>query len=102
MQPYQNINVLKRLGSNVGKEKRNEWIQFYLKKGFKSLEQLLRETSGKYSVGDEVTIADLALVPQVLIELNFFLIKVIMIHFLFYSGLLSLAFQYRLERISNC
>jgi maleylacetoacetate isomerase len=72
MQPYQNTNVLKRLVSNEGEEKKNEWIQFYLKKGFKSLEQLLRETSGKYSVGDEVTIADLALVPQVLIELNFF------------------------------
>ncbi len=65
IQPYQNTNVLKRIETNEGEAKRNEWVHFYLHKGFKALEEALKQTSGKYSVGDEVTIADLALVPQV-------------------------------------
>ena len=65
IQPYQNTNVLARIQSNEGSEKRLEWVQFYLHKGFRALEVALSETSGKYCVGDEVSIADLALVPQV-------------------------------------
>ena len=48
-----------------GEEKKLEWLNFYLSKGFRALEQTLTETSGKYCVGDEITIADLCLVPQV-------------------------------------
>ena len=47
-------NVLKRLVENEGEEKKTEWVQFYLHKGFRSLEVALKETSGKYCVGDEV------------------------------------------------
>jgi glutathione S-transferase len=49
----------------VGEEKKNEWIQFFLHKGFRSLEAALHQSSGKYCVGDELSIADLCLVPQV-------------------------------------
>nr|UOU03305.1 glutathione S-transferase zeta 3 [Brachionus rubens] len=65
IQPYQNTNVLKRLVNEIGEEKKNEWLHHYLTKGFKAIEAALVETSGKYCVGDEVTIADLCLVPQV-------------------------------------
>jgi maleylacetoacetate isomerase len=65
IQPYQNTNVLKRLVRDMDEEKKNEWLQFYLTKGFQAIETALRETSGKYCVGDEVSIADLCLVPQV-------------------------------------
>jgi maleylacetoacetate isomerase len=65
IQPYQNTNVLKRLTEELGEEKKNEWLQFYLGKGFRSIEAALRETSGKYCVGDDITIADLCLIPQV-------------------------------------
>jgi maleylacetoacetate isomerase len=65
MQPYQNANVQLRILQNEGPEKRNEWVQFYLGKGYEALEAALVESSGKYCVGDEVTIADLCLVPQV-------------------------------------
>ncbi len=51
--------------ANQGEEKKNEWLQFYLHKGFRAIEAALKETSGKYCVGDEVSIADLCLVPQV-------------------------------------
>lgn len=65
IQPYQNTNVLKRLAQELGEEKKNEWLQIYLRKGFQAIEETLKETSGKYCVGDEITIADLCLVPQV-------------------------------------
>ena len=51
---YNEQNVLKRLVENEGEEKKTEWVQFYLHKGFRSLEVALKETSGKYCVGDEV------------------------------------------------
>jgi len=65
IQPFQNTNVNKRVADYAGDEKRTEWIQFYLHKGFRGLEAVLAETSGKYCVGDELTIADCALVPQI-------------------------------------
>lgn len=65
IQPYQNTNVLKRLVEYSGSEKKDEWLNFYLSKGFRAIESVLKETSGKYCVGDEISIADLCLVPQV-------------------------------------
>jgi maleylacetoacetate isomerase len=79
MQPLQNSSVL----AMVGEEKKLEWLDLFLKKGFKALEETLKITSGKnsklhinyfkiiylsgkYCVGDEITIADLCLAPQVL------------------------------------
>ena len=61
IQPYQNLNVLKR----IAKEKKYEWLYFYLSKGLRSLETTLKVTSGKFCVGDELSIADLCLVPQI-------------------------------------
>ena len=53
------------MAANQGEEKKNEWLQFYINKGLRSVEELLKETSGLYCVGDEVSVADLCLVPQV-------------------------------------
>ncbi|KAG7170260.1 probable maleylacetoacetate isomerase 2 isoform X2 [Homarus americanus] len=61
IQPLQNLSVLQK----VGDEKKMEWGHFYINKGFVALEQLLAGCAGKYSVGDEVTLADCCLVPQV-------------------------------------
>ncbi|VDI84241.1 maleylacetoacetate isomerase [Mytilus galloprovincialis] len=61
IQPLQNLVVLQKIGD----EKKNEWGQFWINKGFVALEQLLNKTAGKYCLGDEVTMADLCLVPQV-------------------------------------
>ena len=65
IQPYQNANVLKKIVEYQGEEKKTEWINNYLTKGFRAIEALLQKTSGKYCVGDEVTIADCCLIPQV-------------------------------------
>ncbi|XP_013084764.2 maleylacetoacetate isomerase-like isoform X1 [Biomphalaria glabrata] len=59
IQPLQNSTVLEKVGD--GKE---EWARSFIVKGFQALETLLKQTSGKYSYGDTVTMADLCLVPQ--------------------------------------
>ncbi|KAJ1104737.1 hypothetical protein NDU88_002146 [Pleurodeles waltl] len=61
IQPLQNLAVLKQ----VGEEKMVSWAQHYITRGFQALEQLLQDTAGKYCVEDEVSMADLCLVPQV-------------------------------------
>ncbi|KAK4307484.1 hypothetical protein Pmani_020750 [Petrolisthes manimaculis] len=61
IQPLQNFSVLQR----VGEEKKMEWGHFFINRGFIALEELLSGCSGKYCVGDEVTLADCCLVPQV-------------------------------------
>ncbi|XP_014341459.1 maleylacetoacetate isomerase isoform X3 [Latimeria chalumnae] len=61
IQPLQNLYVLKK----VEDDKRTEWAQHFIGKGFQALECLLKETAGQYCVGDEVSMADLCLVPQV-------------------------------------
>ncbi|XP_078418102.1 maleylacetoacetate isomerase isoform X4 [Cetorhinus maximus] len=60
IQPLQNLNVLQKLG-----DEKLEWAQCFIINGFQALESLLQQTAGRYCVGDEVTMADLCLVPQV-------------------------------------
>mmetsp|Transcript_19654 Transcript_19654/g.75413 ORF Transcript_19654/g.75413 Transcript_19654/m.75413 type:complete len:213 (+) Transcript_19654:22-660(+) len=61
IQPLQNLKVLKA----VGAEKKMEWGKRWIKEGFEALEPLLAQSAGQYSFGDQVTLADLCLVPQV-------------------------------------
>ncbi|XP_011534973.1 maleylacetoacetate isomerase isoform X1 [Homo sapiens] len=56
-----NLSVLKQ----VGEEMQLTWAQNAITCGFNALEQILQSTAGIYCVGDEVTMADLCLVPQV-------------------------------------
>ncbi|XP_059706041.1 maleylacetoacetate isomerase isoform X3 [Haemorhous mexicanus] len=55
-----NLSVLKQMG-----DKKMEWAQNCITSGFQALEQILQHTAGHYCVGDEVSMADLCLVPQV-------------------------------------
>nr|QUF59421.1 glutathione S-transferase GSTZ2 [Brachionus angularis] len=71
IQPHQNANVLKRIKNEMGKEKTKEWLKFYLEKGLYSVESILKETKGKYCINNEITIADLCLVPQVYAALRY-------------------------------
>ncbi|XP_067388744.1 maleylacetoacetate isomerase isoform X1 [Emydura macquarii macquarii] len=61
IQPLQNLTLLKQ----VGEEKKLEWAQHCITRGFQALEQILQHTAGRYCIGDEVSMADLCLVPQV-------------------------------------
>lgn len=69
-QPVQNLRVLKHVMSNFAKEGEKDkvkldWGNHWITNGFKGLEQRLKQTAGKYSFGDQITIVDLCLVPQV-------------------------------------
>ena len=60
IQPIQNMRVLKYVG-----EKHMEWGKHWIEQGFTAVERYLQESHGLYCVGDEVTLADVCLVPQV-------------------------------------
>lgn len=45
--------------------KRVEFAQHWITRGFSAVENLLEGTSGKYCVGDGVSVADVCLVPQI-------------------------------------
>jgi len=60
IQPLQNLSVLQKLGQ----DKQKEWAVYWMLKGFKALEQILVSSSGKYCLGDSVTMADCCLIPQ--------------------------------------
>jgi maleylpyruvate isomerase len=40
------------------------WNQHWIRKGLAAFEELVGETAGRFSVGDELTIADICLIPQ--------------------------------------
>ncbi len=63
IQPYQNTSVQKRVKHELhGDEK--AWARHFIAHGLRALEPLLRSTAGRYAVGDQVTLADCFLVPQ--------------------------------------
>nr|ACO15091.1 Probable maleylacetoacetate isomerase 2 [Caligus clemensi] len=62
-QPIQNLSVMLKFSSEA--DKRSEWSNYWITKGFQGLEALLSKYSGKYCVGDEVSMADCCLIPQV-------------------------------------
>jgi maleylacetoacetate isomerase len=64
IQPLQNIGVLNHMGHFMG-EKEKVWSQHWINRGFKAIETLLDSTAGKFCVGDDVSLADCCLVPQV-------------------------------------
>ncbi|WP_421246396.1 maleylacetoacetate isomerase [Aeromonas sanarellii] len=65
--PLNNLRVLNYLEEvfRVGKEQEASWYCHWIDETFTALEQLLMTTAGVYSVGNEVTLADCMLVPQV-------------------------------------
>lgn len=75
IQPVQNLRVLKHAMSFVGEEEKTNtklaWGKKYITAGFEALELLLARTAGKCCVGDEVTMADLFLAPQVYNAIRF-------------------------------
>ncbi|XP_026209523.1 maleylacetoacetate isomerase isoform X2 [Anabas testudineus] len=60
IQPLQNVYVLQKVGAE-----KIQWAQHFIERGFQALEPMLKQTAGKYCVGDEISMADICLVPQV-------------------------------------
>ncbi|XP_021946450.1 maleylacetoacetate isomerase [Folsomia candida] len=63
IQPLQNLSVILKFSSVP--DERTEWARFWIAKGLDALEIILSETKGKYCVGDQITIADACLYPQI-------------------------------------
>jgi len=61
-QPLQNVSVVEKYSKDEAAKK--EWMQHFIRKGLKSFEIMARDSAGKFSVGDQVTAADLFLIPQ--------------------------------------
>lgn len=66
--PLQNLRVLQYLDQrfSVGENGKKEWAAHWIKNGFEGLEKTLELYAGKFSVGDQLSAADLYVVPQVL------------------------------------
>ncbi|MBX7232002.1 MAG: maleylacetoacetate isomerase [Bdellovibrionales bacterium] len=64
--PLQNLKVLQKLSSQFGADSiaKDTWVQHWIERGFTSLEKKLEQVSGVYSFGNELSAADLYLVPQ--------------------------------------
>lgn len=65
--PLNNLGILKYLTStlNASEEQKTKWIQYWIANGFTALEKMLESTAGVFSYGDNPTMADCCLVPQV-------------------------------------
>lgn len=63
IQPLQNLNVLHKVSDD--KSAQRDWARHFIADGLKAYEKLVSKTAGEFSFGDEVTMADLCLIPQV-------------------------------------
>ncbi|KAG5441569.1 Glutathione S-transferase zeta-1 [Clonorchis sinensis] len=62
IQPLQNLSVMRYLPPDVS---RDQWAQHWINRGFQALEEELVKVAGKFCVADELSMADICLVPQV-------------------------------------
>lgn len=62
IQPLQSLRSRKHA---IDVTQEDPWTQHWITKGFTALEQILMKTHGNYCVGNEITIADCCLAPQV-------------------------------------
>jgi maleylacetoacetate isomerase len=63
--PLNNLRVLKRLKDmGVDQEARDDWYRHWIAEGFEALEALAAPRAGNFLFGNEVTLADVFLVPQ--------------------------------------
>jgi maleylacetoacetate isomerase/maleylpyruvate isomerase len=67
LQPLQNLQVLQHLESEFGlnQEGKEKWVSKWLSRVFMALEEITQHTAGLYCVGDQITAADLFLIPQI-------------------------------------
>ena len=64
--PLNNLRVLKYLKDELGleQEARDDWYRHWVSEGLSALETLAAPRSGKFLFGDNPTMADICLVPQ--------------------------------------
>ena len=64
--PLNNLRVLNYLKGPLGQEQaaRDTWYRHWIAEGFAALEAMAAPSSGRFLFGDEPTLADICLVPQ--------------------------------------
>ena len=67
LHPLNNLRVLNYLKSNLGVDEGsvNEWYQHWVAETFEALEVMIKRYGGLYCFGDNVSLVDVCLVPQV-------------------------------------
>ncbi len=65
--PLANLRVLEKLAADFGadSEARAVWSRHWIGRGFAAIEARLVGVAGRHAVGDQITLADICLVPQV-------------------------------------
>jgi maleylacetoacetate isomerase len=67
--PLNNLRVLRYLVRDlkVGEEQKNAWYRHWVEQGLAAIEARLiaEQKSGRYALGDSVTLADVVIVPQI-------------------------------------
>lgn len=68
MHPIGNLKTLQYLEKKHGytQGQKEEWLQYWAPQGLETLESTLKDFAGSYCFGEQVTMADLFLVPQLL------------------------------------
>lgn len=63
--PLNNVRVLRRLSAmGIEQGARDDWYRHWITDGFAALEALAAPSAGRFLFGDEPTLADVCLVPQ--------------------------------------
>jgi maleylacetoacetate isomerase len=63
--PVNNLRVLKRLAKlGIDQDARDDWYRHWIREGFEALEALAAPRAGQFLCGQEVTLADICLIPQ--------------------------------------
>lgn len=67
LQPITNLRILQYLSGTLEctDEKRQQWIEHWVRQAFGAFEQQLQRHAGIYCVGDTISMADVCLVPQI-------------------------------------
>ncbi|GBG65199.1 hypothetical protein CBR_g49991 [Chara braunii] len=63
-QPLQNLRVLLLVVELGGDAERTMWARDAIARGFGGFEDIIRRTAGIYCYGDQITLADVVLIPQ--------------------------------------
>lgn len=63
IQPLQNLGVLEKV-AKFGDDKKQPWGREVIAEGLEVVETMLKESAGRFCVGDEISIADFCLIPQ--------------------------------------
>uniref|UniRef100_A0A1I7SFI7 maleylacetoacetate isomerase n=1 Tax=Bursaphelenchus xylophilus TaxID=6326 RepID=A0A1I7SFI7_BURXY len=63
IQPFQNFRVTSKHSDDPVKQ--HDFTKFFIERGFETLEKRLQKTAGKFAVGDQLSLADVCIPPQV-------------------------------------